>query len=127
MNQDPQTLERDIERTQDAIGDTIDKIEEKLNPSDIVDSLVSGNGADNAKTVWRIAKENPVPVALIAIGAGWLFATSQTPMIRDVRQRFVGNFGGGGSDKMRLRPRSEEPAPIGPPPPTGETFDRRAI
>jgi len=122
-NQDPETIERDIERTQDAIGDTVDKIEEKLNPSDIVDSFVSGDGMDNARHVWTVARENPIPVALIAIGTGWLLATSETPIIRDLRERFTGGLMGGG--KSRLRPRSEEPAPIGPPPARGEKFDRR--
>ena len=51
---DPELIEQDIERTQDAIGSTIDKIEEKLNPRDIVDSFVSGDGMDNAKQVWSI-------------------------------------------------------------------------
>ena len=122
---DPELVERDIKDTQDAIGSTIDKIEEKLNPRDIVDSFVSGDGMDNAKQVWSIVRENPIPAALIAVGTGWLLATSQTPAIRDLRERFVGKFGGGTGGEFNLRPRSEEPAPIGPPPETGAEFDRR--
>ena len=115
-----------IEGSADSIASTIDKIEEKLNPRDIVDSFVSGDGMDNAKQLWSVVKENPIPAALIAVGTGWLLATSQTPAIRDLRERLVGKFGGGGDGDFNLRSRSDEPAPIGPPRESGAEFDRRS-
>ena len=122
---DAATLERDIDRTQDRIGDTVDKIEEKMNPSEITRSVLGEDGQERVRNGLRIARENPLPVALIAIGALWLFATSDTPMIRRVRERFTGGRSSDGSDRHGLIPRSEEPAPIGPPPPRGEKDDRR--
>jgi hypothetical protein len=119
------TLERDIDRTQDRIGDTVDKIEEKLNPSEITRSVLGEDGQERVRNGLRIARENPLPVALIAIGALWLFATSDTPMIRRARERFTGGRTSDGRDRHGLIPRSEEPAPIGPPPPRGEKYDRR--
>jgi hypothetical protein len=123
---DAETIERDIDRTQDRIGDTVEKIEEKMNPSEITRSILGDDGQESVRNGLRIARENPIPVALIAIGAVWLFATSDTPMIRRVRERLIG--GGSATVKNRhgLIPRTEEPAPIGPPPTRGEEFDRRS-
>lgn len=120
---DEALLERDIRRTQDAMGDTVEAIEDKLNPRDVAQSLMGDDAMDTAKEAFEVARRNPLPVAMIAIGAVWLFATSDAPMIRRVRDRFTGLLHS--SDRSRLRPRSEEPAPIGPPPPKGEAFDRR--
>lgn len=122
---DEALIERDIDRTQDRIGDTIDKLEEKLNPRDVASSLMGEDGMDTAKEAFEVARRNPLPVALIAAGVIWLFATSDAPMIRDLRNRFTGRRSGAGKDRHGLIPRSEEPAPIGPPPARGEAYDRR--
>jgi hypothetical protein len=120
------TIEREIDRTQDRIGDTVEKIEEKMDPSEITRSVLGDDGQETVRNGIRIARENPIPVALIAVGAVWLFATSDTPMIRRVRERLMGSGRSpAGKDRHGLRPRSEEPAPIGPPPERGEDFDRR--
>jgi hypothetical protein len=124
---DSDTIERDIDRTQDKIGDTVEKIEEKMDPSEITRSILGEDGQESVRNGLRIARENPIPVALIAIGAVWLFATSDTPMIRRVRERLIGGGRSStGKDRNGLIPRSEEPAPIGPPPARGEEFDRRS-
>jgi hypothetical protein len=125
MNQDPDTIERDVEETQDRISETVDKLGERLSPQGIAESLIGEEHIDTAKDAIEVARRNPMPVALIAVGAVWLFATSDAPMIRDVRERLKSRFGIGGT-QFRLRPRSEEPAPIGPPGSRGEKFDRRA-
>ena len=127
-NTDPDLIERDIERTQDEMGDTMQELEDRLSPRSFARSLLSDDGAQIGSEAWQVARENPVPVALIAIGAAWLFATSDAPAIRrirdELRSRIAGGTSSGSSD---LRSRSEEPAPIGPPPTTGEEFDRRAV
>jgi hypothetical protein len=117
-------IERDVVRTQDEIGDTVEKLEEKLNPRNVADAFIGEDGMDTAKEAFEVARRNPLPVGLIAIGAVWLFATSDAPMIRRVRERLSDRFGLRGSGSG-LRPRSAEPAPIGPPPPKGEAYDRR--
>lgn len=118
---DPDTIEREVERTQDAIGDTVEKIEEKLNPREIARSVLGDDGSDIAREALDVARHNPIPLALIAVGVIWLFATSDSQIVERLRDRILGRSG---SDD-RLRPRSEEPAPIGPPPETGEAYDRR--
>ena len=47
---DGATIERDIRRTQDRIGKTVDKLEEKLNPRNVAESLI---GDDNVDTEFQ--------------------------------------------------------------------------
>jgi len=117
---DPQAIERDVQRTQDEIGETVDKLEEKLSPRAIGQSVLGEDGKELARDMLDVAKRNPIPVAMIVVGFTWLLATSNSPAIGRLRDKVTGKSGSG------LRPRSEEPAPIGPPPTSGESFDRRA-
>lgn len=117
---DPETIERDIERTQDSIGDTVDKIEEKLTPSNVTRSLLGEDGQEWVREGIRLARENPIPVAMIAIGAIWLLAGGKGSKLDSLRERLTHKGPDG------LIPRSGEPAPIGPPPNHGEKYDRRA-
>lgn len=123
-NQDPDTIERDVRRTQDEIGKTVDKLEDKMNPRDISRSVLGDDGDKVAREALEVARQNPVPVALIAIGLLWLISTSRSPMIRRFADGLAGKRSSRAKDDFDLRPRSEEPAPIGPPP-TSDRFDRR--
>lgn len=114
-------IEQDIRRTQDEMGRTVEKLEEKMNPRDIGRSVVGEEGVDAAEEALEITRQNPIPVAMIAVGIIWLLATSRSPAIRRVTDRILGRRG----EDMDLRPRSKEPAPIGPPPEAGAEFDRR--
>ena len=127
---DEAALERDVVRTQDEMGETVHKLEEKMNPRDISRSVMGDENTDIAREALEVTRQNPIPVALIAVGLIWLLATSRAPMITRITDRFTG--GGGGSRRRResggdmdLRPRAAEPAPIGPSPTGGEAFDRR--
>jgi hypothetical protein len=117
-------IERDIERTQDEMGETVQKLEDSLNPREIARSVMGDDNADLAKQAWEVARENPIPVAMIAVGAVWLLATSNAPAIRQLRDRFRSGRTSGSRASAGLRPRSAEPAPIGPPPSTDPTLDR---
>lgn len=117
--QDPETLEREIRETQDDIGDTVEKLEDKLSPDNVAHSLLGDDGEELASNALDIVRRNPIPVAMIAVGLIWLVASSDSPPLRRFRERFTGRGG------MNLRSRRQEPAPIGPPPATGEAFDRR--
>ncbi|WP_165356371.1 DUF3618 domain-containing protein [Sphingosinicella sp. BN140058] len=71
-------IEDDIRRTQDRIGETIDRLEEQLSPPRLAKSLLGDDKNDIAREVLEITRQNPVPVALIAIGVIWLVATART-------------------------------------------------
>lgn len=118
---DPDAIERDVRRTQDEIGRTVDQLEEKLTPEEMTRSVLGDDGTEVAREALEVTRANPIPVALIAIGVIWLIASSNSPAVRRMADRISGK-----SKDTDLRSRSEEPAPIGPPPSTGEAFDRRA-
>lgn len=109
---DEAAIEKDVRRTQDAMGDTVQKLEEKMNPREIAHEVVGDEGTDVAREALEVTRQNPIPVAMIAVGLIWILATSRSPMITRLTERFTGRQRGG----MDLRPRSAEPAPIGPSP-----------
>jgi hypothetical protein len=119
---DPDKIEKDVRRTQDEIGRTVDQLEEKLTPKEVTRSVLGEDGADIAEEALEVTRTNPIPVALIAIGIIWLIATSRSGPMKRFADRVAGKSGDASKD---LRPRSAEPAPIGPPGPRGEHFDRR--
>lgn len=118
---DPAEVEREVRRTQDDIGETVEQLEERLTPEEVSRSVIGDERTDVAKEVIEVARTNPIPVALIAIGVIWL-ASSRSGAIGRLTDRIRGR---GSIDDSDLRPRSVEPAPIGPPPPAGESYDRR--
>jgi hypothetical protein len=118
----PDEIEKDVRRTQDEIGRTVDRLEEKLTPKEISRSVLGDDGTDIAEEALEVTRTNPIPVALIAIGIIWLVATSRSGPMKRFTDRVAGKSGDASKE---LRPRSAEPAPIGPPPPAGESFDRR--
>jgi hypothetical protein len=125
-NGDPATIERDVERTQDAMGDTVQKLEDKLNPRKMAQSLFSDDNADTAREAWDVVRQSPLPVAMIAAGTAWLLATSEAPMISRLRDELKSRFRSAvGSGRSESASEIRHPAPIGPPAATGEAFDRR--
>ena len=126
MTADPDTdaaaIEQEVRRTQDEIGDTVGKLGEQLNSHGLLGSFMSGDSAANRREAWGIARENPAPVALVAVGAAWLLLTSETPSLRDLRERLIGRV------KVAVGldpPEIQRTPPGGPPAETGGNFDRR--
>lgn len=69
-------IESDIERTRNRMGDGIDAIGEKLSPERIkqqAKAAVSRKTRAAGAGLWRTAKENPVPTAIVALGLTLLF------------------------------------------------------
>lgn len=76
MTQSINDIERDIEESRAKLDLTIDRIQDKLSVSGIVDDMLGqvrrtpyAAAYDNALDVIR---RNPVPVMLVAAGIGWL-------------------------------------------------------
>lgn len=76
MTQNMKDLERDIEESRARLDLTIDRLQDKLSVSGVVDDLLGAARRnhyapvfDNALTVM---KQNPIPVMLVAAGVGWL-------------------------------------------------------
>jgi hypothetical protein len=91
IQDDPAVIKREVVETQDEIGDTVEKLSEKLNPREVARAAVGSDSAELAKEALEVTKQSPIPVALIAVGTVWLLATSRAPMIRRVRERLIGS------------------------------------
>ncbi len=72
----PEEIEDDIERTRAEVGATIDAIQEKLTPGQMMDQalqyLRSSGAGDFGRNLGRQVRDNPLPVALIGVGVAWL-------------------------------------------------------
>lgn len=73
-NRSPTEIQQDIEATRADLDRTIDAIERKLTPGQVVDEMLGyfrsqpGSGGD--MMAWF--RGNPVPVVLIGVGLAWL-------------------------------------------------------
>jgi len=70
-------LQREIEGQRRRVESTIDQIQDKLSPGQIVDQLMSYgkvNGGEFAANLGKTAMSNPLPVALLGVSLIWLMA-----------------------------------------------------
>jgi hypothetical protein len=75
MTQATKDLEQDIEQTRARLGDTIDRLQGSLSPSDVVDDLIGSRRPDFGNVfdpVVATIRRYPAPILLIAVGVGWL-------------------------------------------------------
>jgi len=121
-------IRADIERTRSAMGNKIDNIQERVNPehlkhqaqdvvrtavhegTDAVVGYVRDHAPDFGSALFDVIKRNPVPAALIGVGAGWILYESlsghskhnggsdrwRTPGYYDSGYGYEGQFGGTG-------------------------------
>lgn len=67
-------IEDEIERTRDEMAHTLGAIERKLSPNQLMNQVVDAMrdlATDQSRAV-QIVRENPIPLALIGVGLGWL-------------------------------------------------------
>jgi len=88
---DPETLEREINQTRSNMSQTLDALERKLSPGQLLDQCVNAfgkNGAELAQNFGNSVKQNPVPVALTAIGIMWMiFSSGRSQSVRTYDRR----------------------------------------
>jgi ElaB/YqjD/DUF883 family membrane-anchored ribosome-binding protein len=86
--QELNSLEHDIERTRERVDTTLDAIQRKLSPNEIMEQSMayirSGGGADFARNLGQTVRDNPLPVALIGAGIAWL-------VVSDIRRSRTSN------------------------------------
>ena len=69
----PEEIERDIEATRAEMAETLDVIERKLAPGQLIDQAVDYLRAEGTGSrVGEVIKRNPLPVVLIGVGLAWL-------------------------------------------------------
>lgn len=102
MTQDMKDLERDIEETRARLDLTIDRLQDRLSMSGIVDDVLGtmrSKGYDSTfDQALGVLRRNPVPVMLVAAGVGWLLHRMTRDSARPMRPN--------GYDRLDL----EEPA-----------------
>src|SRR5688572_16258498 len=79
----PEEILAEIDRTRDEMDRTLSAIEQRLTPGQLVDQgldyLRHSGAAEFVQNLGGTAKQNPLPLALTAIGIGWLMALGRQP------------------------------------------------
>lgn len=100
-------IRSDIDRTRENMDETFAALDSKLTPTQIgleVWNLFKGGSSAGASKLWRVAREHPMPAAVIGLGLGWLLVESsrgdEAPTGYDARyQSFRGtDYRGGAGD-----------------------------
>ncbi|GEM_PF-425469 len=69
-------LQHEIENQRARVEDTIDRIQDRLSPGQLVDELLAytKGGGEFVSTLQRQVTSNPLPVALLGVSLAWLMA-----------------------------------------------------
>lgn len=77
----PEQIEREIRDTRAEVGATLDAIQSKLTPGQMMDQALSylrtSLPADFGRNMNDTVRNNPLPVALVGIGLAWMMASGR--------------------------------------------------
>jgi ElaB/YqjD/DUF883 family membrane-anchored ribosome-binding protein len=80
-NLQPEHIESEIAHTRAEVSSTIDAIQRKLTPGQLMDQAVdyfrTSAPADFGANLSRSIRDNPIPVALVGVGIAWLMMSGQ--------------------------------------------------
>jgi ElaB/YqjD/DUF883 family membrane-anchored ribosome-binding protein len=89
-------IQSDIDRTRSNMDRTFDAIESKLTPGQLLQEawgIFKGGSGAGASKVMKIAKQHPLPSAVIGLGIGWLLLdSSRATSSERSRQSYAGNL-----------------------------------
>ena len=97
-------IRSEIDRTRSDMDETFAALDAKLTPKEIgleLWSLFKGGSPTGASKLWQVAREHPMPAAVVGLGLGWLVVESaRKPDAWDGRER--GDYTGwsGGSSRQ---------------------------
>lgn len=84
-------IERDIEKTQNSISDTVEELQERFSPRALMNTVL-GDSADGSDQLIDAAKNNPLGVALIGAGALMLASgRSGSSSLSALKERVAGS------------------------------------
>src|SRR3546814_854709 len=93
-------IEGEIQRTRTEIDHTLEAIQERLSPqhlmTEAVDYMRAGPG-EFASNLGQAIKNNPLPVALVGLGIGWLAVSGPRGRLSDHQAHYGGRRGLGGN------------------------------
>jgi hypothetical protein len=74
-------IERDVQQSRADIEHTLDAIQERLSPGQLVDQAIGyfrgGRGVDFARNLGDSIAANPIPVTLMGVGLAWMMLSGQ--------------------------------------------------
>ena len=74
-------IESEVQQSRADIEHTLDAIQERLSPGQLVDQAIGylrgGRGADFARNLGDSIAANPLPIALMGVGLAWMMMSSQ--------------------------------------------------
>ena len=104
--QDPASLERDIDRTRASLGQTVDALQSRLSPGELLDQalgMARQHGGEFATNLGRSVRNNPVPVILTGVGLAWMMASSNEPRAAGTYGEYedYSSQGSGATDRLK--------------------------
>lgn len=117
----PDDIERDIEARRDDLASTLDALQDRASPRVLAEGVghaLKDEGGDLLDAALRMARRNPVAVAMIAAGVAWLAfgpdtAGPKAPRRRDPAERAEARARKRAAQVRGARPRG--PVPGGTP------------
>src|SRR5690606_13795561 len=109
----PRQLEREIDATRAELLATLEELEHRLSPADLMNqfwSQLRRHGGEYGGNLGRTLKENPMPVLLASIGIAWMMASSGRHHNGESMygaRRYDGNGNGNGNGSGRWRETGE--------------------
>jgi ElaB/YqjD/DUF883 family membrane-anchored ribosome-binding protein len=74
-------VEREVQQSRARVDQTLDQIQDRLSPGQLVDQTVTyfrdGGGGEFARNLGQSVKQNPMPVALVALGVAWMMMSGR--------------------------------------------------
>lgn len=96
-NRSPDEIRRDIEGTRADMHETVDALERKLSPGQLLDEVwgrVRSGSGDAGSAVGDIIRDHPIPLALMGLGVAWLAIEKGTDSDNErLRKRHGGSVG----------------------------------
>jgi hypothetical protein len=69
-------IEREVDKSRADVEQTLDAIQDRLSPGQLVDQAMAyfrnGSGGEFTRNLGHSVTQNPMPLALVAIGVGWM-------------------------------------------------------
>jgi hypothetical protein len=99
----PDEIENDIDATRARLGATLEALERKLAPERLLEEgmdMARDTMNDNLGRLGETLRENPIPLALVGLGVGWLLLSGSgkagngaaMPSVRRVGEKVAGAF-----------------------------------
>lgn len=97
-------IRSEIDRTRSDMDETFAALDAKLTPKEIgleLWNLFKGGSSTGANKLWQVAREHPMPAAVVGLGLGWLMVESSRKTEAGYDGRDRGNYRSYGNSSYR--------------------------